>query len=113
MSGRPYSTDELALYKRLRNTHSTVEIVEISALRFPPGRSKGAIEFILTQERKKGVSFKKVRHGNLKHDRNATSSWRTMLRKGMNYTDIFNVSGVLPAAISRAFAAESRGELSW
>lgn len=113
MKGRPYINEELALIKQLRFTHRSVEIVEILKLRFPPGRTKCAVDYIITAARREGTVFPKIRHGNLKWDKNKALELRRKIKSGLTYRKIKEIDGIDPAIISRTLAREIRGELNW
>jgi len=102
---KPYSVSELSLIKRLRYTHKPAEIAIIV------GRTESAINRIISIEKKKGYCVPKLRHGNLKWDKEKVSHWRGLLQKGFNYSTISITEHVHPVVISRKLAQEIHGEL--
>ena len=104
---RPYTTSEIAMIKRLRMTHMPAEIAEIV------NRTKGAIDRILSVEKRDGESYPKLKHGNRKYGLKHAQRWREMVKTGKKYRMISEIENVYPVAISRVLCAEIRGELSW
>lgn len=99
--------EELSRIRSLRQRYMPAEIALIV------GRTKGAIDRILSIEKSKGADFPKLRHGNLKHDKSEAIELRNLVRKGMKYKEIQVIKGIHPGVISRTLAMEARGELMW
>lgn len=106
-NGKHYTPDDISHIRRLRQRYMPAVIAEIT------GRTKGAIDRILSIEKSKGAEFPKLKHGNLKHDKAKAETIRNMVRTGMKYKQIQEVIHVHPGVISRTLAAEARGELKW
>lgn len=94
----------------IRNMRKIYKPEEIAAMM---GKTPGAIHLILHREKKKGTTYPRLRHGNLKHDKAKAAEWRNMVRAGNNYKDIEEIEGIDSSVICRTLALEARGELGW
>ena len=100
-------TDITQIIRRLRQRYKPEQIADMV------GKTKHAVECILSREKAKGADFPKLKHGNMKYDKTKAQAWRDMIRNSMNYKQIQEINHVQPAVISRILAAEARGELKW
>ena len=100
-----YSPDEISRIRRLRQKYKPCEIAKMV------GRTEGAIDRLLSLEKKKGAEYPKLKHGSLKYDKDKAAAWRDKVRAGMRYDDL--EPGIDRATIWRVLASEARGELEW
>jgi hypothetical protein len=102
------TTTEIARIVRLRMAYTPAQIAEIVH------RSKCSIVTVLSLEKKKtGIIYPKLRHGNLKYDKERAAQLRQMIKMGMKYREIKQKEGLHISQISRILAADARGELRW
>lgn len=105
---KPYTTSELLHIFRLRMAYTPAEISELT------GRTKHAVSRVLSIEKKRtGIIYPKLKHGNMKHDKQKAMKLRLMIKSGMKYRMIRESEGLHMSQISRILSADARGELRW
>lgn len=102
-----YTPEQIQNIKMMRKKFKPEEIALMV------GKSKAAIETILSRAKHKDEKYPKLRPANLKHDKAKAEEWRSMVRAGLTYKEIYNIEGVHPPKICQTLAMEARGELGW
>lgn len=106
MQRKPYSSTEILRIVRLRMAYKPLEIAGMT------GRTESAIVRILSLEKRRtGITYPKLRHGNLKYDKQLASRIRLKIKQGMKYKQIRELDGLHLSQISRTLAADARSEL--
>lgn len=78
------------------------------------GRTEGAIHKLLSlQKTKTGIAYPKLRHANLKYDKETIAKWRKAVRETrQTYKKTAAALGVHPVILCDRLAREVRGELA-
>lgn len=100
-----WSDDDIAYAIRLRQTMKPEEIAPLV------GRTEASVSYMLSVEKhKRGITYPRLRHGNLRYDKAAIQQWRNLARTS-NYKEIKKKFNVHPVYVSYKFAADLRGEV--
>lgn len=85
----------------------TAEIAELT------GRTKGAIDRLLSIEKKRGISHDKIKPKHLKYDCQTIRKWRELRKTGMTYPAMAALLQVNAVTICIRLGREAQGLLRW
>lgn len=77
------------------------------------GRTKGAINRLLSLEKKRGIIHDKLKPKNLKHDKGIIAQWRELRKLGLTYAEMQEILGVSKVTICVRLAREAQGLLRY